>query len=124
MLTPIGWLAVYDDGAGGETILRSTDGLLPKNLARDRCLGARVFYQETVSIDDGPDIHYSDIWVSWDWIVFYEDGRGVWRVRNSAVDDSRGREEAKEGILVADARWDSIVAARFLNNEDNRVGQW
>ena len=123
-MRPIGWIDIYEDGAGGETVIRSTDGISPDALPLQRCLGARTIYAETVSIDDGPDIHYSDIWLSHDWIVFYEDGRNVWRVRNSATDDSRGREQAREGLSVEDARWNRIVADRFLNNDDTRVGQW
>lgn len=122
-MTPIGWLAVYDDGAGGERIFRSTDDPNPRNLPATRCLGTRTIYRETVRIDDGPDIHYSDIWVGHDWVVFFEDGVGVWRCRNSAVDDG-GVNEGKEGISVPDARWDRVMLQQFLNNDDNRVGRW
>lgn len=119
-MIPIGWLAVYEDGAGGERILRSKDGLSPRDLPAARCLGVRTFYKETIRIDDGLPIHYSDIWVGWDWVVFYEDGPEVWRTRNSHTDNGEG----KEGIEIADDRWGRVLAERFLNNDDNRVGQW
>lgn len=125
-MTPLGWIAIYNDGAGGEIIHRSTDGggKAPKDLPRSNCLGVRTIYAETVSIDDGPDIHYSDVWLSHDWIVFYEDGRDSWRCRNADADDSTGREEGREGVLLPDARWDQVVRDRFMNNDDTRVGRW
>lgn len=121
-MTPLGWIAIYEDGAGGERIIRSTDDPNPRNLPATRCLGVRTFYQET-SVANGVPIHYSDIWEGHDWVVFFEDGPGAWRCRNSAVNDGRPN-EAKEGISVDDARWDRIMAERFMNNDDNRVGQW
>ena len=124
-MTPIGWIAIYEDGAGGETIFRSTDGggLSPRDLPATRCLGTRTFYRETVSIDDGPDIHYSDVWHSHDWVVFFEDGPGLWRCRNSETNDGAAR-EGKEGISVDDVRWERIRLGMLMNDDDNRVGQW
>ena len=119
-MTPLGWIAIYEDDAGGERLIRSTDGISPRDLPATRCLGVRTIYQETVSIDGGPDIHYSDVWLGHDWVEFYEDGPGAWRVRNA----SEQRGVAKEGISVDDARWNRLVAERFMNKEDNRVGQW
>lgn len=124
-MTPIGWIAIYDDGAGGETKHRSTDGggKSPRDLPKMRCFGSRVIYRETTRIDDGPLIHYSDILVGHDWIVFFEESPGVWNCRNSAVDDG-GVDEGKEGINVDDARWERIRIHVFMNNDDNREGQW
>ncbi len=123
-MTPIGWIAIYEDGAGGETVIRSTDGggRSPRDIPNIRCLGTRVVYRET-TVADGVAIHYSDIWVGHDWVVFFEDGPGIWRCRNSAVNDG-GTDEGKEGINVDDARWDRVMLERFLNNNDNRVGRW
>jgi len=123
-VTPIGWIAVYDDGAGGEVIERSTDGVgkSPRDIPNAGCFGTRVIYRET-TVADGVAIHYSDIWVGHDWVVFFEESPGVWNCRNSAVNDGRP-DEGKEGISVDDTRWNRVMAQRFLNNNDNRVGQW
>ncbi len=121
-MTPLGWIAIYEDGAGGETIIRSTDrgGISPRDLPATRCLGVRTVYAETVSIDRGPDIHYSDKWLGHDWVEFYEDGSGQWRCRNA--DEKRGI--ALEGLGVEDSRWERIDRELFSNDDDNRVGQW
>ena len=120
-LTPLGWLVVYDDGAGGEILYRSTDQS-PEDLPATGCLGGRTFYEETIRIDDGPLIHFSDIWVSQDWIVFYKDESNLWRIKNSPTPESPTL--SKEGTLLSDARWYQVMHDRFLNNVDNRVGQW
>ena len=68
-------------------------------------------------------IHYSDKWLGHDWVVFFEDGPGLWRCRNSAVNDG-GPDEGKQGISVDEARWERIDRELFSNNDDKRVGQW